>query len=291
MTDSTTLDYFKTVILTCFPELVQASFTLLTTGWDSIAIDVDDRLIFKFPREEEAADVLRREASMLAVVRPRVTLPVPDLVVFESPHVFSKHTKLQGDHLVTTQYEALGSVAKQRLANDIARFYSELHALDPALMQAAGALPTDQWPDSDFIMEGIQPFLPQELLIKAHETLDAWAQLEQDPYGIVYGFFDGHGWNMAFNHKTQTLNGMYDFGDAGLAELHQEFIYTNFISTELTSLVITEYEHLTGFQINCNRVSTLTGMLLLVELAEMGNDPEYATTVFANASAWLSRQE
>lgn len=284
------LEHLKAIIISCFPELVHASFTLLTTGWDSLAVDVDDRLIFKFPRGEEAADALRRESPMLRVIRPRVHLPVPDLVVFETPEVFSTHIKLRGNHLVTTQYEVLSNTAKQRLAEDIARFYAELHALDPALMQSAGALLTDQWPCPDIIATGVQSFLPKPLLLKAQKTLNAWAQLGPDPYGVVYGFFDGHGWNMAFDHETQTLAGMYDFADAGFGDLHEEFIYTSFISPDLTARVITEYEQLTGRLIDHHRVSILTSVLLLVELADMGQDPEYAATVLNNASTWFNQQ-
>lgn len=283
------LEHLKTIITSCFPELGHSSFTLLTTGWDSVAVDVDDQLIFKFPRDEEAAHALRREASMLQVIRPRVRLPVPDLVCFEMPEVFSKHTKLRGDHLETPQYEALSLTAKQKLAEDLARFYAELHALNPALMHSAGALPTDQWPHLDVIATGIQPFLSQSLRQKAQEALDAWAQLAPDPR-VVYGFFDGHGWNMAFNHETQTLAGLYDFADAGFGDLHEEFIYTNFISSDLTARVIMAYEQLTGRLIDRNRVSVLTGVLLLVELADMGHDPDHADTVLNNASTWFSRQ-
>jgi aminoglycoside phosphotransferase (APT) family kinase protein len=282
------LENLKAIIVTRFPELIDASFTLLTAGWDSLAVDVDNRLIFKFPREDESVEALRTEAALLGVIRPRVTLPVPDLEFFETPQPFSTHTKLSGEHLVTAQYELLRSSAKQKLAADIARFYAELHAIEPALLQASGAQSGDSWPTPDIILAGIQPHLPEVLLARAKKTLDQWAQLPDDPYGITFGFFDGHGWNMAFDHETQRLNGIYDFGDSGFSELHEEFIYTSFISPDLTQRVITQYEQLTGRQIDRERVSILTGVLLLVELADMSDHPELATTVLANAQAWFS---
>ncbi|GAB4035511.1 phosphotransferase family protein [Spirosoma jeollabukense] len=282
------LEMFQTVIISRFPELGNASFTLLTLGWDSIAVDVDDELIFKFPRDQEGVDALRREAAMLAVVRPKLTLAVPDLAFFDTPQPFSKHTKLKGDHLITTHYEWLDNSAKQRLAEELARFYAELHAIDPALLQAAGAQPLDPWPTPAIIQTGIRPYLSNAHLLKAEKTLDQWAHLADDPYGIIYGYFDGHGWNMAFDHARQQLGGLYDFGDAGFGELHQEFIYTSFISPDLTGRVITAYEQITGYRLDRERISILTGVLRLVELAEMGNDPDYATLVLTNALSWLA---
>lgn len=284
------LEPLRSVLVAHYPELANASFTLLTKGWDSIAVDVDGRLIFKFPREEDGVEALRREAAMLTVVRPRVTLPVPDLVFFDGPHPFAKHTKLKGDHLETAQYERLPQTAQQRLAEAIARFYAELHAIEPLLLTSAGALPIEPWPKSDVILAGLQPHLSAALLAKAKKILEMWDQLPRDPYGGRYGFFDGHGSNMAFDHATQTLTGIYDFGDSGFGDLHEEFIYTSFISPGLTSEVITRYEQLTGHLIDRERVSILTGVLLLVELADLGDDSEHAASVLTAAVSWLATQ-
>src|SRR3546814_17924439 len=88
------------------------------------------------------------------------------------------------------------------------------------------------------------PILPAALLPYADRTVSAWRDLPPDPYGTTYGFFDGHGWNMAFDHVSNRLNGVYDFADSGFGALHQEFIYSNWISPDLTARTIAEYEAL-----------------------------------------------
>jgi len=281
------LQHFKSVIVDHFPALSNASFSLLTEGWDSVAVDVDNQFIFKFPRSLAGGEDLRREAAMLAVVRPHLSLAVPQLAFFDTPQPFSKHPKLQGEHLVTAQYEQLNSVAKQQLAEDVARFYAQLHALDPAMLRAAGAQPRNPWPELDAIAAGIHPYLSLAQRQKAHRILAQWSQLPDDPYGITYGFFDGHGWNMAFDHTTQQLVGMYDFGDAGFGPLHQEFIYTSSVSGELTDRVIAAYELLTGRELERARISLLTGVLLLLELTQMGDRATHAALVLRHAVNWL----
>ena len=87
----------------------------------------------------------------------------------------------------------LARKAKQKLAEDIACFYAELHATEPALLQAVGVLPLEPWPTPDVILKGIQPYLSKALLKKAEKTLDQWAQLADEPHGITSGFFDGPG--------------------------------------------------------------------------------------------------
>ncbi len=43
----------------------------------------------------------------------------------------------------------------------------------------------------------------------------------------VFGYFDGHGWNMAFDHEQGVLNGVYDFADAAIGPRSREFVYSN----------------------------------------------------------------
>jgi hypothetical protein len=280
------LDALKGAIVGHFPDLAGSEFTLLTGGWDCVAIDVDDRLIFKFPRHEAAVGNLIREARLLAALRPALTLPVPDLVMHRGPPLFSRHTKLRGEHLLTAHYDQMPAPARDALAAELARFYAELHGIDRATMTAAGAVPIKPWLSPDDILARITPALPTGLRGYAERTISRWRNLPPDPYGTTYGFFDGHGWNMAFDHVHNRLNGMYDFGDSGFGPLHQEFIYSNLISHDLTRRIIATYEGMTGRAIERRRVDVLTGVHRLSELAEYAGEPEHAPAMVRNLASW-----
>lgn len=113
------LDQLVAVITTRFPELRDARFTLLSGGWDSVAVDADNRLIFKFPRHAQGAEGLGLEASILQLVRRHVALRVPSLMLFEEPQLFSRHDKIAGEHLLAGQYAALNEAARQDLAEQM----------------------------------------------------------------------------------------------------------------------------------------------------------------------------
>ncbi len=55
--------------------------------------DLGGRLIVKRPRQLAAEMRLRREAEVLAVVRPKVSLPLPELHLVEAP-LLSWHVTL-----------------------------------------------------------------------------------------------------------------------------------------------------------------------------------------------------
>ncbi|MGQ9368230.1 phosphotransferase [Azospirillum sp. ST 5-10] len=279
---------FRAAILRRFPELEDAAFRLLTGGWHSVAVDVDDRLVFKFPRHAAAAMALRKEAALLAIVRPSVSLAVPDMDLHDGPPLFSRHGKLPGGHLLREHYERLPEGGRVRLGADLGRFYAELHRLDAAVMAAAGAGPVEAWQPPDVVRTKAVPALPRTLRDRALGIVEACERLPADPHGRTYGFFDGHGWNMAFDQERGRLNGVYDFADSGIGPLHQDFIRTSFISPDLTERVVAAYEALTGRRLERRRIALLTGMHRLSELAELAHDPDHAPAMVRHAVDWLA---
>lgn len=198
------------------------------------------------------------------------------------------HGKLKGEHLVTEQYDALGEADRRRLGRDLGQFYAELHRLDDDEMIAAGAGPVEPWQTAETIRAKALPALAADLRALAAETVMSFERLGPDPHGTTYGFFDGHGWNMAFDHAERRLNGVYDFADSGIGPLHREFIYSNFISPDLTARIAETYEELTDRTLDRNRIAVLTGMHRLSELAELVDDPEHAPTMLRSVEAWAA---
>ncbi len=283
-----TLDQLRDIIVADHPETSGGHFTLLAEGWDSVAVDVDDRLIFKFPREARAEEALMREARLLEVIRPAVNMSVPKLTIFETPRVYSRHAKLAGEHLLTAHYDVLGEVDRDRLAAKLGLFYAQLHAIDPALLRATGASEVEPIAPAATILDGAMPVLPEHLRPLVKRTLTDWAALTPDPYGQTYGFFDGHGWNMAFDHVTATLNGIYDFADSGFGPLHQEFIYSSFVSTDLTERIVKRYEIETGKRLDRERIHLTTGAHRLWELAQEAGSPATHAIMVQAIETWAS---
>ncbi len=280
-----TADALMQRVTAAFPDLAGLPCRILGSGFDSVALDVDDRLVFKFPRHAAAREALIREARLLAIVRPAVRLPVPALVLVDELQPFSRHEKIQGDHLLSADYAALPEPGKARLAADLAGFFAEIHALDPALMAQAGARPIKPWLAPDVILASLPAVLAPDLLDYAGDCLAQWRALPRDPLGETYGFFDGHGWNMAFDYSCGQLNGIYDFADSGFGGLHQEFIYPAFVAPDLTLRIIAEYEQLTERGIDRRRVHLLAAVLRLSELAEFAASGEGDVAAMADSVA------
>lgn len=281
-----TLESLRSSVVKQFPSLSSATFTLLAEGWDSVALDADEQWIFKFPRHAQGEAALRREVGLLAIVAPVVDMPVPQLTLIEAPRIFSRHRKIAGAHLLGPHYAALPEAGRDALAAALGVFYAQLHTIAPATAANAGALPAETWLDAAAIEQHTWPLLPDPIKPFARRVLQQWAALGPDPLGDIYGFFDGHGWNMAFDHAAQRLNGVYDFADSGIGPLHREFIYSSLVSPDLTARIIDHYERNTNRHIDRERVEVLTGTHRLWELAMEAELPDHVPTLVEAIGTW-----
>lgn len=269
------------------PDLRGQPVRVLAHGWDCLAAEVGGRVILRLPRDAEAEASLAREAALLAVLRPRVRLRLPDLRLVPTPRLHTRHDKIPGEHLLAADFDRLSAAARDALAEDLAGLFADLHAGPVAAMRAAGAGPVAAWLPPGEIARRVAPVLPPEVRAPAEAALDAWAQMGADPLGEVYGHFDAHGWNMAFDHAAGRLNGIYDFGDSGLGPCHGEFVAPALVSPDLVARIIPRYERITGRAVDRRRVALMTGVHRLWELALEAEDPETAPLMLRSVAAWF----
>ncbi len=275
---------YRALIISTLPQFARGRFTVLAHGWDSVALECDG-WIFKFARHPEAEERLRREVQLLEFLRPRVAMQLPQPVLHDGTEPFTQHRKIPGDFLETARYLALDEGRRNALATRMAQLYADLHALPLGRMQQAGAVAVTPWMAPDEILAGAQPKLPKKLHPLLKRTVKAYRKLRIEGDELVYGYFDGHGWNMAFDHATGTLNGVYDFADSGFGSRHRDLSYSNWIAPDLTLRIIDRYEELARIPIDRQLVMLYTSVLRFAELAEGFLPEERALT---NVTDWAA---
>lgn len=279
---------YRDTIERAFPDLRGARMSLRTEGWDSVGVDVNDRLIFKFPRDEDAERALVREHAILSIVRPAISMRTPDLSLHQGSPLFSRHEKIPGDHLVTADYRRLDDAQRRRIGETLGRFYAELHAIDQKRFADLPPVQFDPEPTLERVLAGLDPVLPFDLRDFAGQAIAEWRALPPDPHGQIFGFFDGHGWNMAFDHTAGVLNGVYDFADARFGPLQQEFVYSNFVSRDLTARIIDAYETISGRNIDRGRVELLTSIQFIAEVSGWEERPHLLPKMIDTLRTWAA---
>lgn len=242
-----------------------AAVEKLGVGSDCAAWLIGGQVVVKVPSHAHAASVLSREAAILSVVRGHVRIAVPDMVFLAGPPPMSRHNLIAGEHLLGAMYDTLDPALRDRLASDLAQFHHDCHRIPALALVAAGAEPVRDWPlpRSDMLQH-----VPPDLVQPANLLLAEWSALPPDPCGTVWGHFDAHGWNMAFDHGRKVLNGIYDFGDSGFGPLHRDLIYSALISPDLTQRLGRAYARVSGQPLDIQRLRVLSGAHRLWELAD-----------------------
>jgi aminoglycoside phosphotransferase (APT) family kinase protein len=181
----------------------------------------------------------------------------------------------------TPQYDVLSMAQRDAMAETLAAFYAALHAIPVELAQAAGAEPNPGWPPAAEIMQLVERTLPPALHGWARAVLVAYDAIP--PSETTFCYYDGHGWNMAFDHARGVLNGVYDFADAGLGPRAKDLCYSSFISADLTERLAAAYERATGAAIDRRQVALHTAVQ---RLAELGAGAKELSWFVGNVVQW-----
>lgn len=273
------------------PDLAGVPLEVSQAGWDNVAVFAGST-IFRFPRHDAARERLAREPKTIAFAAPHVALRLPLLRLHNeagddfnrdpshrahASTMFCEHERVPGDMLDPLLYHALDEVARDRLAEVLAATYAALHRLDPDDAIAAGCAAVTPWPLPEAVFTMVRGRIDLPMLgLVARIAAVAGHDLPDEP---VFGHFDTHGWNMAFDHAAGRLVGLYDFGASGVGQLHRDLGYTLFIAPDLAARVVTRYVRQTGRSVDFERVLTLHTYLRIVEIAE-------GTTAQAADRAW-----
>ncbi len=120
----------QNIIADQFPKLCPVKVKPIGEGWDNTTWKINNQFVFRFPKHNKAAVLLKNELQvlpMLARISLPCEIPVPQFIgkpnaIF--PHFFYGHRFLRGE---TADSQKLNNDARHHLAKPIAQFLRQLH--------------------------------------------------------------------------------------------------------------------------------------------------------------------
>ncbi len=258
----------RRAILAVRPDLAGVPLRTFGDGWDCLAVGAGET-IFKFPRHAAAEARLRREPQAIALLAGRTALRLPTMTIHEvaddgGPVVFSAHDRVPGEILEPHSWAELSERERDRLADDVAAFFAACHAVPIDAAVAAGAAALRPRPSAREVAAAIVGRLPPNLAAVADFILVAHASLP--PERAVFGQFDTHGWNMAYDRAARRLVGLFDFADAGVGPRHRDLSYPSFLSPDFAGRVARRVAA-GGEAVDVTRLAIEHGFIRLADLA------------------------
>ena len=124
----------KKAIINKYPELENSQFKSDNSGWTNFAIKVDNKYLFRFPRNEEAYTAINKEYKILEILNKRLpgNIKVPNYIYsnLNSDYPYVGYEIIQGEFLTDKVFNSLDASKKEDVLNNMATFLNVLHSVD-----------------------------------------------------------------------------------------------------------------------------------------------------------------
>jgi aminoglycoside 2''-phosphotransferase len=224
---------YTPIINDLFPEVEIRSLRRIEDGWDNVLLEIDEELLFRFPRRLEQEPQLLKEIRLLprlAEILP-LAVPYPSFVYaggerYATP--FFGYRKIGG---VPLSKEHFASDPTQRLVRQLAGFLSALHRVPLQLAREAGLPLTSaqQWrEDYRRLFEQVRSEVFPRLDAPAQAKWSArWNEyLEQEEnfrFSPVLVHRDLTGEHILCDPESLTVTGVIDWGDVTVGDAAIDF--------------------------------------------------------------------
>jgi aminoglycoside 2''-phosphotransferase len=214
-----------------FPTLQVQRSTLLGEGWDSVALLVNDQLVFRFAKRPDAAERQAREADLLPLLSDRLPLPVPRYTYTWTDPVWPGkrivgYRLIVGEPLTPTRADYHTTQAAQ-----LGEFVSALHAVPLEEARRHGVMGRDAASLREayrgFFTKVRENMLPLFTAQERAAIVAFWSgYLDDDacfaftPTLVHRDLVPEH---VLFGPATGNLTGVIDWGDAGIDDPAVDF--------------------------------------------------------------------
>jgi aminoglycoside 2''-phosphotransferase len=201
-----------------FPDLAITQAELEDRGGDHHVLLVNRDYVFRFPRR--ANNNLPLEIAVLAALRDKGTVPVPDYEFVAPDLSFGGYRFLRGMELTRAVFAALDASAQEDILDQAIFLLNTLHALEPD--EVAGDRTWRRiWTPREFTRRGRSRLAAVEhqfpgLAAEIETFYRVYERDEARSLAVLHGdLVEEH---LLLGADQQTLAGVIDFGDVGLGD-------------------------------------------------------------------------
>jgi aminoglycoside 2''-phosphotransferase len=204
------------------PELRVDTAELNQEGLVNDVVIVNGERVFRFPKSDRAKSALAHEVTVLAIVRERCSLPVPNLELLADD--VSAHRMIAGRPMDRDTVLRLTAGEREVVFDQLGGFLLALHGIDAnaadGVRESDATRNRDDWlVFASRLQEALFPLLMryQREWVIAHFEPIRTGELELG-YDPVMIHADLAPYHILFDEKSARIAGVIDFGTAGLGD-------------------------------------------------------------------------
>lgn len=243
-------DQIRQTIAADFPALRVERLKLLSGGWSNYTYQVNDDLLFKFPKNNAANLCIEREMALLSYLGEYFkTLPRAEFVgrvPGDHAWTYFGYRMLPGVFLSDFYSENLSRETRTAILKQLAEFLSTLHQvpIEPAIASGVEALSFQEVSTKN--LRAIRTLLPDRLpLAQLSWLIDLFTEYLTDEDNFRFGSVVLHGDlrpdHFLFDAEKKQLIRVIDFGGAIIGDRDYDLMY--FLDTYGTPFIMELLEH------------------------------------------------
>jgi len=128
------LEAAKLAIVEKYPAFMDSSYEADGSGWTNYAVKADGKYLFRFPRNEEAYEAIRKESAILDILHNRLPgyIKVPDYqyVSLDGDYPYVGYPLIEGSFLRKELFDSLSGAERDKILHGMSEFLRILHAVD-----------------------------------------------------------------------------------------------------------------------------------------------------------------
>jgi aminoglycoside 2''-phosphotransferase len=220
--------HYREAINLAFPTLIIGRIDRLGEGWDSDVWEVNQTLVFRFPKRDDVVPWLQREIALLPELAPRLPLPIPRFTYVwpgkgRWPRPFVGYAKLEGVPFPDPPELPAGW---KQMAAQLGAFVSALHAFPverAAELEVPVHTPRAWLRAHQMLAQQIESYVYPLLTALERRMLDTFFQRFLDALGrarfaptLTHGDLnDDH---VLVDAAGRSVTGVIDWGDMRVAD-------------------------------------------------------------------------
>jgi aminoglycoside 2''-phosphotransferase len=201
-----------------FPKLHWTDYRFIDEGWDHEVIVLDEKIVFRFPIEDDYKRLFVAEVKTLNRLAPLVPAGIPHYMYIAPDGSFAGYPMLAGKPLYKEYFDSLDADERSAIAAQLADFLSTLHATKGFEDELPLAyLVEDQAETRQLAKQHFSAVLSADDIAVVEQTLTAVDEVlaEQTPKVFIHGdIFHGH---LLWDAHAKKLN-IIDFSDRNLGD-------------------------------------------------------------------------
>lgn len=209
-----------------FPKLKFSEFKQITCGFDHIILILDNKYIFRFPRDSYYKKKIKIEMKLLGNLQDSTHVSIPNYKFVVPDKSYGGYRLIQGTRLTKTAFNKLNKKSQKKLAKDLSNFLTGLHTITLTEAEEIGLV--HEWTITDQIKEFnkrkrfVYSTLSRQEKIFIGKFIKKWAALSM-PKKLSPIHFDLTGDHILIDKNK--LAGIIDFGDSAIGDPASDFAW------------------------------------------------------------------